>query len=552
MLHFQVKANGISVNAQGQEVGEIEAFGAIYGNIDDGNDRVIAGASKRTIHNSKTRAKSRNKDYILPMIWNHDTEHFMPLGGWYDVDGDNPEGLLGKAHVLLTTQAGREYYELAKAKMVDTFSVIYDIPAGGAKYDKSGVREITEWRIFSIDPVIFPMNDETRLVSVKSMEQKSVCGDTSLPIGPRNESWNGAKAKKQIFDYATSEDGTIDATKAKKCFLQVDGDTSLKGSYKYPFCSIENGSPRISVGGVKACAGALAGDRGASVEGADIVGMRKKVETLYARINKMYPDDPELEATWEDDGKSMSKPMQRKTLAEHYNQQMAKDLLEDWQDVFVCSLTCAIYDALTIGDQPEQDIAEALDAFRQLVLEKFVTQAVEVGLSAYLESNGYSYDPGLYTMHNGSDDDYSYMSRSTRMHQKAGRSISASNQAVIDEHVKTLKSTAKQAKADMQNHVDAMHDAIDGMAGGKSLGTPAHKAGRSLSATNADKLHDMTDKAMSIMQEHTKSIAKAANTLASSLSGRDEDGDSGNDEDEDPQLEKSFQNALSSIKALSA
>ena len=76
-------------------------------------------------------------------------------------------------------------------------------------------------------------------VDTAEIEVKTVCGDTSLPIGPRDEAWDGAAAKKQIFDYAAKEDGTIDPAKARKCFLQVDGDTSLKGSYHYPFCTIE-------------------------------------------------------------------------------------------------------------------------------------------------------------------------------------------------------------------------------------------------------------------------------------------------------------------------
>lgn len=428
-LHFQVKATGITVNAKGQEVGEIEAFTAMYGNVDEGNDRVVAGASKRTVINSKARAKSRNKDYILPMIWNHDMEHFLPLGGWYDVDGDNPEGLLGKAHVLLSTQTGREYYELAKAGMIDTFSVIYDIPTGGARYDKAGVREITEWRIHSMDPVIFPMNDETRLIAVKSAQKDK-------PVNPK------------------------------------------------------------------------------------------------------------------------TKPKQLKTLMEHYNETQAEDLLEDWQDVFVCSLTCAIMDAFTIGDEPASDISDALDVFKELVMSKFVAQAIECDLSQHIADSSYAYNPAASTLQNGSDDSYGYgyMSRSDRNQQrKAGRAISAATQSVIDDHVKSVKAMAKQAKSDMQAHTDSMHDAVDSMSGdgGKSLGTLAsHKAGRSLSTTNADALHDMADKAMSIMQEHTKGLTKAANGLAQAVKPPVSDTDGEDPTDDNDQIEKGLQDALRELKAL--
>ena len=38
--------------------------------------------------------------------------------------------------------------------------------------------------------------------------------------------WDGSAAEKQIWDYATDKDGNIVPSKAKKCFLKVDGITS--------------------------------------------------------------------------------------------------------------------------------------------------------------------------------------------------------------------------------------------------------------------------------------------------------------------------------------
>lgn len=497
-LAFQIKATGVTTSEDGQQFGQIEAYGAAFNNVDEGNDRILPGAFKRTIANSKERAQKRDKKYVLKMLWQHDANEI--IGGWYDLSED-ATGLRAKGDIMLATQRGREFYELAKAEMIDEFSIIYDVPQGGAKYDKSGVRDLTELRLFSIDPVTFPMNDDPHTIKVKSMEYKSVCGDTSLPIGPRNESWDGSKAEKQIFAYAEKADGSIDASKAKKCFLQIDGDSSLKGSYHYPFCYVENGSPRISVGGAKACAGALSGGRGASTSGGDIDGMRSKVATMYSRINKKYPDDPELTPPWEDDGKSMNR-RQFKTLMEHYNEEMAEDLLEDWQEVYVCSLTCAIIDAFTIGDQPESDISEALDTFKELVLTKFVAQAQEVNLSQYLSDNTYSYSSAANAMY-GSGDSYGYMSRSTRTQQrKAGRAISATNQSAIDDHVANV--------------------------------------------------HDMANKAMKDMKANMKALHDAADSFASHMQGNQADSDKPDDNEQDNQTEKSFASALRELKALRA
>lgn len=497
-LQFRIKATG-ETTVDGQQFGQIEAYGAAFNNVDEGNDRILPGAFTRTIQNSKARAKARDKKYVLKMLWQHDANEI--IGGWYDLSED-ATGLRAKGDIALATQRGREFYELAKAEMIDEFSIIYDIPAGGAHYDKSGVRELAEMRLFSIDPVTFPMNDDPHTIKVKSMEYKSVCGDTSLPIGPRDESWDGSKAKKQIFAYAENSDGTINSSKAKKCFLQLDGDATLKGSYGYPFCYVEDGSPRISVGGVKACAGALSGGRGASTSGGDIDGMRGKVATMYSRINKKYPDDPELTPPWKDDGKASMNRRQFKTLMEHFSEEQAADLCEDWQDVFVCSLTCAIWDAFTIGDQPASDVSEALDAFKELVMTKFVPQAIECDLSGYLEENtaNYSYSSAENTMHNGSSDGYGYMSRVLRMERKAGKPISAANQSNIDDHVANVHDLANQASKSMKASMKALHDAAD--------------------------------------------------SFASKMAGNQADSDT--EDDKDPQVEKSYHDALRELKALKA
>jgi hypothetical protein len=289
-----------------------------------------------------------------------------------------------------------------------------------------------------------------------------------------------------------------------------------------------------------------------SIADSDKDAVKKKVETLYKRISAKYPDDPALTPPWKDDGKGNRMNRHMKTLAEHYNEAMAEDLLEDWQDVYLCSLTCAMLDAFTIGDSPQSDMAQALDDFKELVLSKFVTQAVETDLSGFLEdgTQTYSYNPDTYAMYNGTSGTYGYMSRRDRMQRKAGRAISAANQAALDDHVSAVKAMAKQAKADMQAHTDSMHDAIDDMAGsGKALALPGMvKDGRVLSSANADRLHGMADKAMSIMADHTKALTGAARDLTSTVYGNQTD--SGYDDDSSDDEEKSLKLAVAQMRAL--
>lgn len=47
--------------------------------------------------------------------------------------------------------------------------------------------------------------------------------------------WNKSEVEKSIWSKCTKEDGSIDVPKARKCFLLVEGEPSLRGSYHYPY-----------------------------------------------------------------------------------------------------------------------------------------------------------------------------------------------------------------------------------------------------------------------------------------------------------------------------
>ena len=234
------------------------------------------------------------------------------------------------------------------------------------------------------------------------------------------------------------------------------------------------------------------------------------------------------------------KDKEKKTVQEHYAEEMAQDLLEDWSDVFLSSLTCAILDAFKIGDQPEQDITEALDDFKELVLTKFVPEAIECDLSGYIADHSDTYSSADYAMQYGSDSqpNYGWMSSNRRRSEKLGKPISSTNQQNIDAHVKSIKALAKSAKAAMQDHANAMHDTADTVA---DLASGNSKSGRAISAATAqslnsaaDAMHDHADKALDIMKEHTKAVRTAADDFANTMQGAEKPyagDDSGNPDD---------------------
>lgn len=166
---YSTKTFTFTCKAVDDEQGLIEAYGSVFNNVDQGGDRVQPGAFKRTIQNRQSSVQAGKSAFLWPMLWQHDQN--LPIGGWYEAEEDQ-YGLRAKGRLVLTTQLGRDVYELIKAGVIREFSIGYEIPSGGSSYDKSGVRDLKEVRLWEISPVTFAMNDQALLVGVKRMDDK--------------------------------------------------------------------------------------------------------------------------------------------------------------------------------------------------------------------------------------------------------------------------------------------------------------------------------------------------------------------------------------------
>src|SRR5712691_3518780 len=158
-MTIQHKSFTFSVKAVDDEQGLIEAHGSVFGNLDEVQEIVDRGSFLRTIKNNKARIQAGKADFLATMLWNHDTDHFLPIGGWYDLTEDTV-GLLGKGKIIIETQLGRDIYTLIKKKVITQFSIGYDIPSGGSYYDEKGFRHLKEIRLWEVSPVVFTTNQE--------------------------------------------------------------------------------------------------------------------------------------------------------------------------------------------------------------------------------------------------------------------------------------------------------------------------------------------------------------------------------------------------------
>lgn len=122
-----------------------------------------------------------------------------------------------------------------------------------------------------------------------------VGGDTGLPIGGRDEPWDGEAATNRVFDWATNDAGVLDPDKLRPAFFYIDTskDLTTRQAYKLPFCDVKNGGLYIVPRGMSAVSGGHGVDKVTGATAAEKLAIKKKICTIYERIVDKYEDWPD-------------------------------------------------------------------------------------------------------------------------------------------------------------------------------------------------------------------------------------------------------------------
>lgn len=135
--------------------GHIEGLLAGFGNVDHGGDKLLAGSLTKSLAARSTP---------LPMLLHHDLHR--PIGAWKEWQ-ERPDGLYVKGNLTLATRDGQEAHALAKDGALTGLSIGW--VAKQATRDREGIRTIAEADLFEGSLVTVPMNDKTRVSSIKSI-----------------------------------------------------------------------------------------------------------------------------------------------------------------------------------------------------------------------------------------------------------------------------------------------------------------------------------------------------------------------------------------------
>lgn len=166
----RVKAVG---EDDGAEAGVFEALVSVFGNRDRYGDIVVKGAFADTLAEWKASGDP------IPVIWNHQSgDPDYHIGQVLDA-AETDDGLWVKGKIDLDADEpkARKVYKLLKGRRVTQFSFAYDVLDGAwVKADGEESYELRRMKLHEVGPTLLGVNDETRLLAVKSGGQCPTCG----------------------------------------------------------------------------------------------------------------------------------------------------------------------------------------------------------------------------------------------------------------------------------------------------------------------------------------------------------------------------------------
>lgn len=138
------------------EAGTFEGYASIFGNVDNGGDKVMPGAFVEGL------ADARRKGRTVKMLWQHDPD--QPIGVWDDL-AEDAKGLWGKGRLVMEVPKAREAHALMKAGAVGGLSIGYRTKEAAPE---GNVRLLKKVDLFEVSVVTMPMNERAKLTAIKA------------------------------------------------------------------------------------------------------------------------------------------------------------------------------------------------------------------------------------------------------------------------------------------------------------------------------------------------------------------------------------------------
>ena len=141
-----------------EKTGIFRGYASTFGNEDQGGDIVVKGAFSSCLAARDARQ--------VKMLWEHNT--YEPVGVWTDLQEDD-KGLLATGRLLVDKlKKAQEVYDLMKEGVLDSLSIGYRVLQADNDRGSPHIRLLKSVDLKEISVVMFPMNDEAVISSVKA------------------------------------------------------------------------------------------------------------------------------------------------------------------------------------------------------------------------------------------------------------------------------------------------------------------------------------------------------------------------------------------------
>ena len=158
----------VKVSSSGDK-GIVEALVSVFGNVDLGGDRMMAGAFADSL------AKWKAKGDPMPFIFSHQWDNPDAYLGGVTEAVETEDGLVVKAQIDLAHPAAKRVFDLLKQRLITQFSFgFYAEEYAYVKDEVYGeVRELSKVDVFEVGPTLMGMNPETVLLEAASAVTRS-------------------------------------------------------------------------------------------------------------------------------------------------------------------------------------------------------------------------------------------------------------------------------------------------------------------------------------------------------------------------------------------
>lgn len=252
-----------------------EGLAATFGNVDQGNDRILKGAFKKSLQEIHKKAKpTKNTDHkkLFPVLLQHD--HRKPIGIFIEAketdEGLYVKGILPRDDTFVSGQV------IPQVKLGSLSDMSIGYMVNEAKFVDGGVRELEELTLFETSLVTIPMNDQAVVTGFKSVPPYQ-----DLPIAERDTAWDSVGAIERVKEFTGSTDEPNKAYKS--CFLYCDSEKEGEfGAYKLPITDVIEGKLCVIPRAIFEATAALSGAHGAL----DLP--KESKENITSNIDKYY------------------------------------------------------------------------------------------------------------------------------------------------------------------------------------------------------------------------------------------------------------------------